>query len=178
MKSQALRRAGSLAIVAAIAVAGCRDVNNPVGPPGSQAAAALLLQSNAMHGNRLTAVSGQGSGIVNVTATAQDDGAFHAQIEVNVHGAPPNTTFLVQRRPDLTADGACTGASFITFPGPARLTTSAGGAGAAHIDFAPPAGSPYLTADQFDVMFRLLEESPNPGATELRTDCFTVTVKK
>ena len=112
------------------------------------------------------------------SATAEDQGTFHAQIEVNVYGASPNTRFLVQRKPDLTPNGDCTGTSFITFPGPAILTTSEDGEGDIHIDFVPPPGSPFLTTDQFDVRFRLLEDSPNPGATELQTDCFTVTVKK
>jgi hypothetical protein len=178
MKPQSLLYAGRLVVLTACVVAGCKETSAPVEPLASAAGLTTQLQSSSTHGNRLTAVLGQGWGTVNVIATAEDQGTFHAQIEVNVHDAPPNTTFLVQRRPDLDPDGACTGASFLTFPGPARLTTSAGGAGAIHIDFAPPVGSPYLTAEQFDVTFRLLEESPNPGATDLRTDCFTVTVKK
>jgi hypothetical protein len=141
----------------------------------------------------LTAVIGVGSGIVNVTPTAAVDGSFSAQINVEVHGVTPGTTFYVQRaaeigRPD-SADGICQRAAgeapwgppaptFVTFPLPAAgplvvLQTSPGGAGSVHIDFGAPT-IPDGTA--FDVMFRLVDDLTNP-ANELRTGCFTVTVK-
>jgi hypothetical protein len=139
------------------------------------------------------AVTGTGSGIVNVTATAAVPGTFSAQINVNVHGAPPNTTFYVQRAPEvgraIGADGICQRAAglapwgppapnFVTFPAPAAgplvtLQTSSGGAGAVHIDFSAPTIS---DGTQFDVMFRLVDSLTSP-TTELRTGCFTVTVK-
>jgi len=143
------------------------------------------------HGQLLTAVSGTGTGIVNVTATAQpvagapEGFGFSVEGEVNVHDGPPNTTFLVQRKPDLNVNGICEGPAFITVPfprpgPPVTLTTSEDGAGAAHFSVqfpTEPDGSPFPDGTRFDVMFRLLESSPNPGATELRTECFTVTVK-
>jgi hypothetical protein len=149
------------------------------------------LVTTDTHGHRLTAVSGSGTGIVNVTSTAEPvpgvdrDFGFAVEGEVNVHGAPPNTTFLVQRKPDFNADGVCEGLSFITVPLPrpgplVTLTTSPAGSGAAHfsVEFPTrPGGEPYPKGIQFDVMFRLLESSPNLGAAELRTECFTVTVK-
>jgi hypothetical protein len=141
----------------------------------------------------LHAVTGTGSGMVKVTPTAALDGGFTAQITVNVHGAPPDTTFYVQRAPEVGrangSDGVCQRAgglppwgppapNFLTFPLPsagplATLTTSEGGAGATHIDFIAAA---ITDRTQFDVMFRLVDDLTNP-ANDLRSSCFTVTVK-
>lgn len=154
---------------------------------------ASMHSALATHGQLLTAVLGTGSGIVNVTPTAAVDGSFSAQINVDVHGAPPNTTFYVQRAAEIgrpnSADGVCQRAAgqapwgpptpnFVTFPLPAAgplitLETSNGGAGAVHIDFAAPA---IADGTQFDVMFRLVDSLTSP-TNELRTGCFTVTVK-
>jgi hypothetical protein len=53
------------------------------------------------------------------------------------------------------------------------LYTSEGGAGAVHIDFVSPT---ILDGTPFDVMFRLVDSLTSP-TNELRTGCFTVTVK-
>jgi hypothetical protein len=153
---------------------------------------ASVLAGSATHGEALTAIHGSGSGIVDVTATAAVMGSFTAQINVNVHGAPPNTTFYIQRAPEIGrsngADGICQRAAglppwgpptpnFVTFAVPGdpfvTLLTSAAGAGAAHIDFTAPT---IPDGTQFDVMFRLVDSLTSP-ANELRTGCFTVTVK-
>ncbi|HZA37423.1 MAG TPA: hypothetical protein VE505_20975 [Vicinamibacterales bacterium] len=68
--------------------------------------------------------------------------------------------------------------NFVTFPLPAAgplvtLQTSAGRSGAVHIDFVAPTISDGI---QFDVMFRLVDSLTSP-TNELRTGCFTVTVK-
>jgi hypothetical protein len=138
--------------------------------PDTPAAAVGLARASTSgtHGQRLTAVTGAGAGIVNVTPTAADDGTFAAQIEVNAHGLPPETTFSVERSPDLVPDGVCTNPAWVPFG--VTFTTSAGGAGAAHIDF--HRGAPFLSGVSFDVRFRVV----GPGA-ELQTGCFTVTVK-
>jgi hypothetical protein len=178
----------------------CGGTSAPTAPSSSlsQNAASVssaLNQSSltTTHGKQLTAVLGSGSGVVNVSPTSAVDGSFSAQINVNVHGAPPNTTFYVQRSPEIgranSADGICQRAAdlppwgppapnFVTFPLPAAgplvtLQTSEGGAGAVHIDFAAPS---ILDGTQFDVMFRLVDSLVSP-ANELRTGCFTVTVK-
>jgi hypothetical protein len=182
--------------------AGCgADTYRPTAPSASTASSATqasadggaLHASSATHGQQLTAVAGTGSGVVNVTPTAAVDGSFSAEINVSLHGAPPNTTFFVQRAPEIGrangADGICQRAAgeapwgppapnFLTFPLPAAgplmtLTTSQGGAGAAHIQFAV-ATIPDGTA--FDVMFRLVDDLTNP-TNELRTGCFTVVGK-
>lgn len=161
--------------------------------PQTSVADSSMRSALATHGQRLTAVLGEGSGIVNVTPTAAADGSFSAQINISVHGAPPNTTFYVQRAPEIgrpnSADGICQRAAgeppwgppapnFLTFPLPAAgplvtLQTSQGGAGAVHIDFVAPT---ILDGTEFDVMFRLVDHLMTP-TNDLRTQCFTVTVK-
>jgi hypothetical protein len=79
----------------------------------------------------LTAVTGQGVGLVIVSPTSAPDANFVAQVKVAIHDAAPNTTFTVTRAVDATADGVCTSSVFGTV---ATLTTSAGGAGA--VEFA------------------------------------------
>jgi hypothetical protein len=157
------------------------------GLQGSQSSAAIRSAS-ATHAQQLTAVIGAGSGIVNVTPTAALHGSFSAQINVAVHGAPSNTTFYVQRAPDIgrPADGICQRAggepgfptpNFVTFllpaGGPVALRTSAGGSGSVHIDFS---AATILDGTAFDVMFRLVDHLTSP-TNVLRTDCFIVTVK-
>lgn len=127
------------------------------------------------HGHRLTAVTGEGEGIVNVTPTRGEPG-FSAEIQVAVWNTSPNTTFNVKRAFDFTADGVCTSDAFIQFPLPnpgplVQLTTSKGGAGAVHISFARPQ---IADGTSFDVRFEL---STPDGSTVLRTGCFTVNVK-
>jgi hypothetical protein len=156
-------------------------------PPGS------TVSPSGTHGQPLTSVRGVGYGTVNVTPTAAVDGSFSAQITVDIHGAPPNTTFYVQRAPEVgrpdNADGICQRAAgeapwgpptpnFVTFPLPAAgplvvLQTSEGGAGSVHIDFAAPT---IADGTAFDVMFRLVDDLTSPS-NELRTGCFTVSVK-
>jgi len=168
------------------------SVPPPLGPQGIASNGSSHAGSKT-HGEQLTAVIGDGSGIVNVTSTAAVDGSFSAQINVNVHDAPPNTTFYVQRAPEVGrangADGICQRAAglppwgppapnFVTFPLPGAgplvtLQTSEGGSGAVHIDFVSPT---IPDGTQFDVMFRLVDSLTSP-TNELRTGCFTVTVK-
>ena len=200
--ARALRLA--LAAVGIVLSACSSQTVNPLSPqvaarvnPVSQTAAGrtvvaqLIQDSTETHGQLLSAVSGTGTGIVNVTATARPVAGtpagfgFSVEGEVTVHDAPPNTTFLVQRKPDLNVNGICEGPAFLTVPFPrpgplVTLTTSEDGAGAAHFSVqfpTKPDGSAFPDGTQFDVMFRLLESSPNPGATELRTQCFTVTTR-
>jgi hypothetical protein len=179
-------------------VAGCSTSATPTSPSmaatlADRTGVGGLNGTASTHGQQLTAVLGSGSGTVNVTPTAAVDGSFSAQITVNVHGAPPNTTFYVQRAPEIGrangADGICQraagqapwgppAANFVTFPMPgtgplATLQTSAGGSGATHIDFA---AATIADGTVFDVMFRLVDNLTNP-TNELRTGCFTVTVK-
>ena len=119
--------------------------------------------------SELTAISGEGAGHVLVTPTAQnkDSFTFAMLLEVNVRDMLPNSTFTVERAIDFIPDGVCTGTTSLT-NGP--ITTSEGGAGAAHFSLAK--GAPFLEGVRFDVVFRVIG-----NGTELRSDCMTVTVK-
>lgn len=165
----------------------CSD--QEVAPTGTGGTRELTVSTSPTHAIDLTCFAGPcggAAGQVNVTTNARpvsnaaEGFGFAVEGEVKVHGAPPNTTYLVQRRVDFTVNEVCTGAAYVTFPIPqfagplVRLKTSPGGAGAAHFDLQLPG---FADESQFDVTFRLLEESPNAGGTELRTGCVTVTVK-
>ena len=141
---------------------------------GVAAALAAIVATGAAQADpglhsTLTAVTGQGTGHVLVAPTSEDQGTFAAQITVNIHGATPNTTFVVARAVDLNPDGVCTMASGWLPLG--DLTTSAGGAGAAH--FEVHRGAPFLSGVRFDAVFRVV----GTDGTELRSECLTVTVK-
>ncbi len=96
------------------------------------ACAAMIAAPAAQAGptgamSALTAVTGQGTGLVIVSPTSEGQGDFDAQVKVNIHDAAPNTTFTITRAVDA-ADGVCTSTDFVPV---ATLTTSAGGAAAA-----------------------------------------------
>jgi len=187
------------ALSAALTVACGGDAAGPVAPQQplpntgnpalSVVQAELVSNASPTHGLTLTCFAGLcdgAAGTVNFSAPARPvDGAApgfgvaHEGVYA-VHGAPPNTVYLLQRAIDINVNGVCTG-TFITWPfpptqplgdplgpPPARLTTSPSGAGAAHFTFEFAGGNPQLRAD---IIFRLIEESPNPGGTELRTAC-------
>jgi hypothetical protein len=161
--------------------------------------AAGPVAAYSTHGQRLTAVMGQGVGTVNVTLAAGTVG-FSAEITVNVHATTPDATFYIQRAPEvgrpLGNDGICQRANglwpweqpnsagfpaapaFVTFPRPLAgdfktLTTDADGTGSAHFAFDLPA---LADGTEFDVEFRLIDSLTAP-TTDLRTGCFTVTVR-
>jgi len=161
--------------------------------------AAGPVQADGTHGRSLSAVIGQGTGIVNVTTTAGTVGDS-MEITVNVHGTAPSTTLYIQRAPEvgrpLGSDGICQRANglwpweqpnsagfppapaFVTFPRPLAgdfktLTTDSDGAGSAHFAFDLPT---LADGTVFDVEFRLVDSVTAP-TTDLRTGCFTVTVK-
>jgi hypothetical protein len=131
--------------------------------------AAGVAQADPRLQSTLTAVTGQGTGHVLVAPTAEDQGTFAVQVTANIHGATPNTTFAVARAADLNPDGVCTEATGWLPLG--DLTTSPGGAGAAH--FEVHRGAPFLSGVRFDVVFRAV----GSDGTELRSECLTVTVK-
>ncbi len=136
--------------------------------------AAVLADPGTM--SMFTALSGQGSGLVEVAPTAHDvagPGTFDVEGTVTVHDTAPGTTFTVLRRVDLHPDGVCTGASWLKLPAPNAqdFVTSAGGAGALHFEIAR--GAPFLDGVRFDVPWRL----EGSDGSLLQSDCFTVTVK-
>jgi hypothetical protein len=118
--------------------------------------------------SELTAVSGQGAGLVTIAPTSAAQGTFDARVTVNVHNSAPNTTFAVTRGGgDGTIDGVCTGTVFGQV---ATLTTSSGGAGAVEFERTNP-NSP--SGSQFEVMLRLL----GGDGTILQSTCMIITVK-
>ena len=119
--------------------------------------------------SELTAITGQGRGHISVSSTAEDQGTFTAQITLNIHDAQPNTTFRIQRAPDLLANGVCSG-SYIPFAA-APLMTSEGGAGATHFDF--HRGAPFVSGTSFDVVFQAV----GSDGSILQSQCMTLTVK-
>ena len=176
-----------LALGTAVACAGPSNSN-----PAAPSVLGGALASNATHALPLTAFAGTGEGLVNVTENARK-GEFtvNTRDAINVHGTSPNTVLYVRSSADVglpngqQSDGVCQRAALGFFqpllasPGgpPATIETSAGGAGATQIDFginnpAMPEGA------RLDIMIRLVDALPPALPTiDLRTACFTITVK-
>jgi hypothetical protein len=108
----------------------------------------------------LTAVTGQGVGLVIVSPTSAGQGTFDARVKVTIHDAAPNTTFTVTRAVD-PADGVCTSTEFVTV---ATLTTSAGGAGAVEFE---RSGGPTMS---FDLFLRVIGDD----GSVLESACMTI----
>ncbi|MGN6792065.1 MAG: hypothetical protein ACTHJW_06710 [Streptosporangiaceae bacterium] len=115
--------------------------------------------------SELTAVTGQGMGLIIVSPTRAGQGDFVAQVKVNIHDAAPNTTFTITRAVDAPADGICTSTDFVTV---ATLQTSAGGAGA--VEFVRSGGQ---EGSKFDLFLRVL----GSDGSVLQSGCMTITVK-
>jgi hypothetical protein len=163
-------------------------------PAGASATSGALDESHSgsSHGLQLTAVTGSGSGVVNVTATAID-GVYtlNTQDSINVHGLPPNTVLYVRGSGDTglpggqQSDGICQRAALglfgpvALFPGgpAATIETSPGGAGTVHI--IDGRNSPFLSdGATTDIMLRLVDALPPAVPTiDLRTECLTLLVK-
>jgi len=108
----------------------------------------------------LTAVTGQGTGLVIISPTSAGQGNFVAQLKVNIHGAAPNTTFIFTRSIDRPADGVCS----TDFGAVGTLTTSPGGTAAME---ATPMDGPTVP---FDLSIRLL----GADGTVLQSGCMTI----
>ena len=179
-------RRTNFAALALLVLSACSDEGTV--PTGFNEGGILAVSASPTHALDLTCFAGPCEGAigqVNVTANARPvanaapEFGFAVEGQFNIHGAPPNTSYLAERRVDFAVDGICTGVAYVTFPIPTPgplvlLTTSAAGAGAAHFTNQLPG---FADNSQFDVTFRLIEDSPNPGGTEIRTGCVTVTVK-
>ena len=112
----------------------------------------------------LHATAGEGTGRVVIAPTAQENGEFYAQVELEVEGAPANTDMAVSRAlytpgcASITAQWAALG----------TLQTSNGGAGAVHL----VRDTPNKSGSAFYVVFRV-----SGGGTVLESDCIAVLVK-
>lgn len=131
--------------------------------------------------SELTAISGQGTGHVDVSPTAHDqnDTAFIAEGTAEIQGALPDATYVFQRAVDFNhTNGVCTIA-----PSPpagwirlTTFTTSEAGSGAGH--FVRRATPPPVP--QFDVIFRVVKQNADMTldfSQLLISRCMTVTVK-
>lgn len=171
------------AVVALSPLIGCGD-SSPTGP--------VPFDPPGTHQAVLSGVGWSGAGGVSVTPRAAG-GAFTADFKVRLRNAKPNTTYIVQRAPEvgraLSSDGVCQrgmsvspwssadtpAPTFITFPQPNSTTpvsmvTSATGDGS--VDFVFTVAS-ILAGTQFDVMFRVLDDVALPKSV-LLSECITV----
>ena len=168
-----------VSILLACGSVACAAEHTSMTDPTQDRQAGLSRGGTITHNIPLAATLGTGWGRVNVTPTAEDQGTFHVQGEVQILGAPPNTTYLVQRAPDLNvSDPNCTG-PWVSFPMPnpgplVTLTTSPAGAGAAHFEVA--VAGPFTSGTPFNVRFRLIDNLSTPTSV-LETTCSTVVVK-
>jgi hypothetical protein len=151
-RSRSHRVIGMLALLGT-AVAGCQGTtDSPTAPSLSVGAfgSGGTAASFGGHGVPLTEVPGSvpagGAGILNDTQTDQP-GFNNFELNVSVHGGPPDTDLFFQFAADVDpvtrGDGVCPG-SFPSPPGAgnaiAVLHTSAGGAASAHVKFKVPEG--------------------------------------
>lgn len=157
--------------------------------------AAGTVQADGGPARKLFASIGEGTGKVKVESKDGTVG-FSAMITVKVRGATPNTTFYVQRAPEvgrpLGADGICQRGSglfpwdpgsppapaFVTFPLPLAgdfktLTTEHNGNGDTKFLFNLPT---LADGTVFDVQFRLVDSLTAP-TIDLRSGCLTVEVE-
>jgi len=161
--------------------------------------APALVEAGDTHGQSLSAVTGQGAGMVNLTSIPGEAG-LTVQVTVNVHQTAPNATFYIQRAPEigrpLGTDGICQRANglwpweqpnspgfaaapeFVSVPLPLAgdlktVTTDADGSGSTHFALNFPAIPDGIV---FDVQFRLIDSLTAP-TTNLQTGCFAVTAK-
>lgn len=161
---------------------------------GSSTTAPTALIPAGTHQSAMTAVRGSGSGGVSLTTKPIPEGSMAVDISIVLNNARANTTYFLQRAPEvgraLAADGICqralglspwsasdpAAATFLTFPlgtGSATITTTASGTGSLDFEFR----SPTIPAGTlFDVMLRLVDNETAP-TTELRSGCLTVSVK-
>lgn len=173
-------------IAMALVFTACGDSTTPVdttyaNPAGTSTATAV-------------AIIGSGEGGVSVTPKS-GSGNFVADIKVRVRKGMPNTTYIIQRAPEIgrpnSSNGICErglalapwssadapAASFLTFsaaPTGSAITLVTNGAGDGSADF-QFAASTIPTGTVFDVMFRLINDAAAPTAVIL-SRCFTVTV--
>lgn len=175
--------AASLACMAALGFACSESTRTPLHPSAVAASDAPAIRPAWLpdsHGQKLTAVVGQGEGIINITPKADREG-FSAEVTVSVRQASPDTVFLLTRAVDFTLDGICTNTNFVPLPLPnpgplVTLTTSSGGAGAVHTKFAldPIQFPQFSEGTTFEVHWQIRTEN---SSIVLQSDCFRVTVK-
>lgn len=186
-----INRLAATTLVALIAVGNLACTSPSVTAPDVTAPSALALADGSAsfsgetmapgtHDHPLTAIVGSGTGLLNLSPDASQEG-FSTHLQVSVRGTVPNAEFLLTRSVDLEPDGVCTGTTFTPLPLPnpgplVLLRTSPAGAGARNTSFAftPPPPEPFEDGKQFDVHWEIRTAD---STTVLRSDCITVTVR-
>ena len=181
-----MRRAAAI-VLSVFVVVGCSDVTSPPDPTYDNPA--------GTHAASAVAIVGTGTGGVSVTPRAVAEGYFVADIKVRIRGAAPNTTYFIQRAPEVgrpsSSNGVCEralgispwsssdtqAAAFLTFvpsgsTAPVTIATNAAGDGSTDFEFR---ASMIPSGTKFDVMFRLINDEVSPTAI-IMSQCFTVTV--
>jgi hypothetical protein len=163
--------------------------NGPSATPQSAAPVGPSSVADESRGLPMTAVVGTGEGIFNLTHTASNRGGFtgDSQFAISVHGVPPNSVLYLTRSGDIglpdgqQSDGVCQRASSGLF-GPVltpdgefvTVETTAGGTGPIHLHLY--GNTPDGTV--IDTVYRLVDAlPPATPTTDLKTPCFTFTVK-
>jgi hypothetical protein len=172
--------------------------SRPDDEPGGQARSLSAASANSHDDDderdrrggwlELNSIVGPGRGRIRATRIGDPSGNFAVPIDVQVRRAAPNTTYLIQRAPEVnpppgtnpttTTDGFCqrgfdlppwstVAARFLTFQS-STLTTDRRGNGALEFVFVAPVWFP-----AFDVMFRLLEVGDAPRSV-LVSECTTM----
>jgi hypothetical protein len=185
VKQGGMRRLAApiVAAVAALGLACSESSPHPVQPSAITPLGPLAVRPAVLpdsHGQQLIAVVGEGEGVLNITPKADRPG-FSVEIQVALRKTNPDTTFTLARAVDFTLDGVCTNTNFVPLPLPnpgplVLLTTSPGGAGAAHVSFAlDPVQFPQFSEGRtFEVHWEIRAID---SSVVLRSDCFRVTVK-
>lgn len=75
-----------------------------LGAAGAGFASGASQAEGGLPRQRLSASWGQGQGFAAIQPFHDDNEHFSARIEVNIQGAPPNTSFLIQRAPEVGRD--------------------------------------------------------------------------
>lgn len=175
--------ASILAGVAALSVACSENSTSLVKPGVTTPTGPLAIQPAVLpdsHGQQLVAIVGEGEGVLNISPKADRPG-FSVEIQVALRKTRPNTAFTLARAVDFALDGVCSNTNFVPLPLPnpgplVLLTTSPGGAGAAHVSFAlDPVQFPQFSEGRtFEVHWEI---RATDGSVVLRSECFSVTVK-
>jgi hypothetical protein len=179
---------GAVMVLVLAALVGACGRSSPTAP--------TVVIPSGDYRSQLFAMKGVGTGGVSVTTKPIPQATFDGDFSVRVQAAQPNTTYLFQRAAEigraLGADGICqraagvspwspndppfNGGTFTTFvvgTTTYAVITNTAGDGTLDFEFKNPN---VVAGTVFDVMFRLVDNAEAP-TLELRSSCFTVTVK-
>ncbi len=117
----------------------------------------------------------RGEGFGHVKFRQPNDGTFIIYLDVWLRDLAPNTSYLLQRAVDTNVDDNCTSTAWLTLGKglqPQSITTDATGAGREELFRNVPA----LPGSEFDIHFRVIEESTS--AVVLTSKCYQFTISQ